>query len=368
LNAESAQHVLVVDDNLGTARLLETVLAAEGHHVTIASDGPEALAQIKKSPPDLILLDLGLPGLSGYEVCHRIKQDPSTRWIPIIIVTGQCAGDAKVHSWDLGADDFLTKPFRCPEVVARCKSLLRVKRLHDELDSAEAVVFAFARAVEAKSPYTHGHSERVTSYALRLAAELAVPQGDWQLLRKGALLHDIGKISVPDAILNKPGSLTPDEYDVIKQHTVQGAHIVEPLRSIRMLIPLVRSHHERLDGKGYPDRLNADEIPMLVRILSVADVYDSLASRRPYRPAIPHETCLKMLRADADGGGLDPELVSTFCSLLADESFGETERHRGTEPPTLHLIQVPSSSVRHDNRSRLAPAVASSALDTMDIT
>jgi putative two-component system response regulator len=272
---------------------------------------------VAEQPPDLILLDLELPSLSGYDVCRQLKNDPATRWIPIIIVTGQAAFDAKLRAWDLGADDFLTKPFQCVEVVARCRSLLRVKCLLDDLDSAEAVMFAFARAVEAKSPYTQGHAERVTEYALALAAEVDVSAEQCEVLRKGALLHDIGKISVPDALLNKPGSLTPEEFEVIKQHTVQGARIVEPLRSIRDIVPMIRWHHERLDGRGYPDGLSGDAIPYLVRILSVADVYDSLANARPYRAAMAHERCLEIMRNNAAEGGLDPELVHTFSTSVA---------------------------------------------------
>jgi putative two-component system response regulator len=195
----------VVDDNPGTTRLLQHVLVAAGCRVTIASDGVEALHLLKKEWPDLMLLDLDLPMLSGHEVCRQVKEDPATRLIPIIIITGHTADDAKVRSWKLGADEFLTKPFQCVEVVARCQSLLRVKRLVDELDSAEAVVFAFARAVEAKSPYTHGHAERVRDYALLLASHVSLPGDQWELLGKGALLHDIGKISVPDAILDHFG-------------------------------------------------------------------------------------------------------------------------------------------------------------------
>ncbi len=311
-----ASRILVVEDHGGTAQLLEQVLVAEGHQVNLAGDGREALVKIAQETPDLVFLDLDLPLMSGYEVCRHLKENPATRWIPIVILTGQSASDAKLHSWEFGADDFLTKPFQCVEIAARCRSLLRVKRLVDELDSAEAVVFAFARAVEAKSSFTHGHAERVRDYALLLAAYVGLPNDEWEVLRKGALLHDIGKISVPDAILEKPGPLTKDEFEIVKLHTVQGAHIVEPLRSIRSVIPLIRSHHERLDGRGYPDGLRGDEIPPIVRILSVADIYDSLASLRPYRPAIPHEGCLDILRSEAEGGGLDPELVRAYCTVV----------------------------------------------------
>ncbi|MCS6849787.1 MAG: response regulator [Gemmataceae bacterium] len=312
-----SHRILVVDDNPPNAALLEHVLLAEGHQVAVAADGVEALDFIAEHPPDLILLDLDLPRLDGYEVCRRVKSAPATRLIPIIIITAQNAFEAKMRAWELGADDFITKPFQCLEVIARCRSLLRIKRLVDERDSAEAVVFAFARVVEAKSPYTHGHSERVASYALALAAQFGLPQDQWETLRKGALLHDIGKISVPDAILDKPQPLTPDEFEIMKQHTLQGARMVESLRSVQDAVPMIRWHHERLDGGGYPDGLFAAAIPLMVRILSVADVFDSLASERPYRGPIPHAQCLQILRRDADSGALDADLVKCFCEVVA---------------------------------------------------
>lgn len=316
MSETGSQRILIVDDNAAIRALLMELLSAEGHQVASASDGVQALREIDRRAPDLVLLDLELPELSGYEVCRRLKANPATRWIPIVIITGQASPEFKLHSWELGADDFLPKPFQCIEVVVRCRSLLRVKRLLDELDSAEAVVFGLARAMEAKSSYTFGHSERVAEYAALLAERVGVTEEDRHILYKGALLHDIGKICVPDAILDKPGPLTPDEVIVVQQHTVQGAHILEPLKSIRRVVPLVRSHHERLDGRGYPDGLPADQIPQLVRILSIADVYDSLASRRPYRPPISHEQALDILREDAFDGGLDPELVQVFCQAV----------------------------------------------------
>jgi putative two-component system response regulator len=302
---EPVHRILVVDDNRTNALLLERVLLGEGHLVDVASDGQEALERVIHHTPDLILLDLDMPRVDGYEVCRRVKNDPATRFIPTVIVTAQNAFEAKLKAWELGADDFITKPFQCLEVVARCRSLLRIKRLIEERDSAEAVVFAFARVVEAKSPYTHGHSERVADYALTLAADVSIPEEQWETLRKGALLHDIGKVSVPDAILDKPETLTTAEFEIMKQHTVQGARIAEPLRSVRDAVPMIRWHHERLDGRGYPDGLFGAAIPLLVRILSVADVYDSLSSARPYRAAIPHPQCLEILRREAAGGGHD---------------------------------------------------------------
>jgi putative two-component system response regulator len=323
---QPAHRILVVDDNRTNALLLERVLVGDGHMVDVANDGQEALERVTHHCPDLILLDLDMPRIDGYEVCRRVKSNPATRFVPIVIVTAQNAFDAKLRAWELGADDFITKPFQCLEVVARCRSLLRIKDLIDERDSAEAVVFAFARVVEAKSPYTHGHSERVAAYALTLASEIQLPEDEWETLRKGALLHDIGKVSVPDAILDKPASLTPAEFDIMKQHTVQGARIAEPLRSVRDAVPLIRWHHERLDGRGYPDGLFGGSIPLLVRILSVADVYDSLSSARPYRGAIPHPQCMEILNRDASGGGLDPELVEAFSRVITPTAISVISR------------------------------------------
>jgi putative two-component system response regulator len=311
----SAQRILVVDDDPGVGSLLVQGLTGEGFDVSLSTDGAEGLAQARREHPDLILLDVDLPGMTGDEVCRRLKNDPLTQLIPIVLITGGTFG-GKVAAWQNGADEFVTKPFHFAEVVARCRSLLRIKRLIEERDSAESVVFALARAVEAKSPYTHGHSERVTSLCLAMADPLGLDVRQRDVLRKGSLLHDVGKISIPDAILNKPGQLTTQEYDTIKEHPANGAHIVEPLLSVRETIPLIRWHHERLDGRGYPDGIGGRDLPLLVRILSVCDVYDSLASDRPYRDGMPLRRCLQILREEAAGGGLDGEVVEVFASLV----------------------------------------------------
>jgi putative two-component system response regulator len=310
--------VLVVDDVDSIALVLSTLLSREGYQVQIAGDGRQALDMVKRWTPDLILLDLEMPFMDGYEVCRRLKSDAQTRLIPIVILTGQGSFQNKLEAWDLGADDFLTKPFQSVEVLTRCRSLLRIKRLIEERDSAEAVVFALARAVEAKSAFTHGHSERVRNHALALARVIGITPEEQEILHKGALLHDVGKISLPDSILNKAGPLTEEEIAIVRTHPEQGARIIEPLHSVRNAMPLIRSHHERLDGTGYPDRLHGEEIPLLVRILSVADVFDAMSSDRPYRPAMPLKMALEKLREDAAGGGLDPGLVEVFCELMSE--------------------------------------------------
>src|SRR5579883_1891763 len=242
-DAREARRILVVDDNPGISDLLRLVLVREGYEVQTASNGLEALARVSDFRPDLLLLDLSMPHLGGDEVCRRLKNDPVTRLTQIIIVTANADMQNRLDAWEYGADEFLTKPFHLIEVTTRCRSLLRTRQLLEDRESAETVVFALARAVEAKSPYTQGHSERVTDYAGGLASALGIAEDQRELLRKGSLLHDIGKLSIPDAILDKPARLTAQEYEIVKAHTVQGQHIVEPLVSLRNTLPLIRSHH-----------------------------------------------------------------------------------------------------------------------------
>jgi putative two-component system response regulator len=322
----NAARILVVEDQAVIVDLLKQLLSAQGYAVACAADGLEALQHVALQPPDLIFLDLNMPRLSGYEVCRRIKGNPATRLIPVVIVTGEDRFEARLKVWDMGADEFISKPIQNVELLARCKSLLRVKRLNDELETAQSVLFALARTVEAKSPYTHGHSGRVADYADQLAEQLCLPSGEREVLRRGALLHDIGKLAVPDEILNKPGALTDEEYAIVKLHAVKGAAIVEPLRSLRDTLPMIRSHHERLDGRGYPDGLCGRDLPQLVRLLSVVDVYDALSSPRPYRDALPMDVCVRILRENAAGGGLDPDLVEQFLAGL----------HAGELMPATH--------------------------------
>jgi putative two-component system response regulator len=332
--------ILVVDDEVAITRLLRMVLESDGHQVVVAADGQSALDRIAEHRPDLVILDIDMPRLGGFEVCRRIKSAPETRLLPVLVLTGTGAVDARLRAWNLGADEFLTKPFQNLEVAARCRSLLRHKELVDALDSAESVVFALARAIEAKSPFTHGHSGRVTRHAMALAEGLKLGQPEVDILRRGAALHDIGKISIPDRILDKPGPLTPAELEIVRRHPEEGVRIVQPLGSARDVLPLIRWHHERMDGSGYPDGLMGGTIPRLVRILSVADVYDSLASDRPYRPAMPHEQCGDVMRKNADEGGLDPELVKVFFETVT----GPAEAADRLLPTVASECQLPSAA------------------------
>jgi len=304
--------ILIADDNHFYRCALKATLTEWGYDVTAVADGEAAWEVLRgEQAPKLAVLDWMMPKLDGLEVCRRLRRTPRHEPTYVIVLTARDGKANTVAALESGADDYVTKPFDRDELAAR----LRVGRRIVGLQTSLTVVYSFARAVDAKSPYTRGHSDRVARYAAALAAKLGLPETDLDLLRRGGSLHDIGKICVPDAILNKPGPLTPAEYEVIKQHPEQGVRVVEPLESVRDAIPLIRWHHERMDGRGYPDGLAGRDIPLLVRVLAVVDVYDALRSDRPYRTGLAIPRCLDMLRENAAGGGLDRELVERFCSL-----------------------------------------------------
>jgi putative two-component system response regulator len=306
--------ILIADDNAFYLCALAADLRALGYEVVTASDGATAWHILQQeNAPKVAILDWVMPKMDGLEVCRRVRalQRPEPPYI--IMLTSKEGKDNIVAALESGADDYLNKPFDRQELQARVRVGARIVGLQ----TSQTIVYAFARAVEAKSPYTQGHADRVTTYALALAESVGIPADERERLRRGGLLHDIGKICIPDAILNKPGRLTDEETAIIREHPAQGVRIIETLESLRDVIPLIRWHHERIDGRGYPDGLAGDQIPLLVRILSVADVYDALASERPYRAALPLTKCLDILRAEAAGGGLDPALVARFSQVVA---------------------------------------------------
>ncbi len=311
--------ILIADDNHFYRQALKGILTEWGYSVLEAKDGNQAWEALSKpDAPKLAILDWMMPGLSGPELCKRVRGLDQPEPTYLIILTNLDGKEHILGALNGGADDFIHKPFDREQLQAR----LRVGTRIVNLQTSQTVVFTLARAVEAKSKFTQGHADRVTHYALALADDIGLGDGDRHILRYGGLVHDLGKISTPDSILNKPGPLTPEEYDIIKQHPVLGVEILKPLQSLQSVQPLVRWHHERRDGHGYPDGLTEKEIPFLVRLLSVADVYDALRSVRPYRPAVSHLNCLQIMRKDAAEGGLDPDLVEQFASL-PDQVFAQ---------------------------------------------
>jgi len=307
--------VLVVDDGPANRQLVQAYLAGLDCDVRLAEDGASALEQIKKEPPDLVLLDVQMPGMDGYEVCRRIKAGPRGRLLPVVMITALNQTDDRVRALESGADDFMAKPVERVELVARVRSALRLKALYNTLDSAEQVIFSLAAAVEAKDALTEKHTQRVAESARHLGARLGLPEVALDALYRGGMIHDIGKIGIPDAILLKPGPLNADETAVMRSHVLIGENIVRPLRSASTLLPIIRHHHERFDGRGYPDGLHAREIPRLARIVSVCDAFDALSNDRPYRPRLPVDQAVALL-VDGAGHQWDPEVVDLFVSEM----------------------------------------------------
>jgi len=321
--AQRQQVVLVVDDHPLNLELIEGCLADVDCRVITATDGIEALELVKKDRPDLVLLDVMMPRMDGYEVCQRLKDSPEGKLLPVVMVTalGQIAD--RVRGLEVGADDFIVKPIERVELVARVRSLLRVKQLYDRLDDAQRTIFSLARAVEAKDSALESHTERVGMNARRLGEALQLSDDTLDDLLWGGVIHDIGKIGIPYSILLKPGPLTVEEFEIMKQHVFTGEEIARPLRSAHNLLPIIRHHHERIDGTGYPDGLSGENIPLVARIVAICDAFDAMISDRPYRKGLTHADALATLTAGA-GTQWDGELVPLFMALV-NEPLAERE-------------------------------------------
>ena len=308
--------VLVVDDGAANRELIEACLAGVECEVRLAEDGYAALAAVDSRAPDLVLLDVQMPGIDGYEVCRRIKEDAGHRLIPVVMITALNNVADRVTALDSGADDFMSKPVERVELIARVKSALRLKAVYDKLDNAEQVIYALAAAVEAKEAHTIRHTRRVADAARYLGSHLGFSDEELDQLYRGAILHDVGKIGIQDSILAKPGPLDAQELMKVREHPQIGVDIVRPLRSTTDVVPTIRHHHEWFDGRGYPDGLSGQEIPVHARIVAVCDAYDSMVNDRPYRAGRSVQETVRILEAGA-GRQWDPDLVSLFLSELA---------------------------------------------------
>ncbi len=310
--------VLAVDDQPLNLELLEAYLAGTSCEFMPAADGQQALAAVERRRPDLVLLDVVMPGLDGFEVCRRIKADPANRLIPVVLVTSLNTVEDRVRALEVGADDFLAKPIDRRELMARVLTLIKTKGMYDKLDDAEHVMAAFAKIVEARDGGTVAHVGRVARGAQALGDAAGLSGTALDSLYFGGIVHDIGKIGVPDSVLLKPGPLDAAETAVMRRHVSIGVDIARELRSAAAVVPIIKHHHERHDGAGYPDGLKGSAIPIAAMIVSICDAYDAMTSDRSYRTAMRPENAIDELRRGA-GTQWDPELVALFLSRVMQE-------------------------------------------------
>ena len=308
--------VLVVDDHPASRMTAVALLSVEGYNVLEADSGLIAMEMIRKGNPDLILLDVMMPGMDGFEVCRQLKQDEHTRLVPVIFITALNDRRARLKGIEAGGDDFLTKPFDQLELSARVKSLVRQKRLNEDLEHAEKVLFSIARAVESRDPNTGDHCERLIYMGQQFGEFLKLPRNQIRDLTWGGYLHDIGKVGIPDAILLKQGSFTPQEWEIMKSHVLIGEGICKPLQTMRGVLPIIRHHHERWNGTGYPDQLVGDQIPYIAQVFQVVDIYDALTSSRPYKPSYSPSEALHIINEETAKGWRNPKLVSHFTEFI----------------------------------------------------
>ena len=317
--------VLVADDEEAIAELLRRMLVKEGYVVEVVGDGLAALRAVNEFKPHVVLLDVNMPEMSGIDVCRRIKQDVAHRLTPVVIVTGMAQRERRIEGLEAGADEFLSKPVDPQELLTRVRSLVRMKRYTDDLDSAASLVVSLALLIEARDGNTEGHCHRMANYATALGRVLGLGEDDLQALHRGGFLHDIGMLAVPDAVVRKTGPLNPEEFEVMTSHTIVGDSLVRNLRSLEPVRPIVRHHHERYDRSGYPDGLVGDEIPLLAQIIGVVDIYDAVTSRRPYQDPHSPQEAIEILRTQAQRGWRRRDLIDAFAALVES---GRLETYR----------------------------------------
>src|SRR5262245_5144012 len=329
--------VLAVDDNEHNLQLLEEYLGTWGYAVVFARDGSEALQLYPRVNPSIIVLDVMMPVMDGYDACARIKEQPGGRTIPILMLTALTGTEEKVRALECGADDFLNKPINKEELRTRIRTLIKIRNLRKELDSSENIILTLNYALENKDPRSGGHVQRVAEYASRLCDKLGMTADEKEVVVKGALLHDVGMIGVPDDLIGKT-RLTDGEAARLSEHAQMGASILAPMKTFRRFVPIVRWHHERFDGRGYPDGLRGDAIPIEAQVVAVADRFDEIQ----HDENLGEEAAFARLTAEANGGGFDRELIALFASALRDEEPRPvTARHMQIrETPRPHVLCV----------------------------
>ena len=308
--------ILIVDSEEINRRLLKAIFKTARYRMLECRRASEAMALLQSEKVDLVILDLMLPEMSGPELCRWMKADRRTQLIPVLMITNVQGVENEIVGISSGADEFLIKPLHPAVVRTRIRAMLRNKALIDSLEEAETILFALAQTVEQRDVYTGQHCQRLAVASVMLGEALGLSHSDLTALYRGGYLHDIGKISIPDAILFKRGLLSEQEWGVMRSHPIRGEEICRPMKSLWPVLPVIRNHHERWDGSGYPDGLAGEDIPLLARILQVADIYDALITERPYKPALSHEQAFALMEEEVRRGWRDPELVPLFVSAI----------------------------------------------------
>ena len=321
---EDISTILVVDDFDIARRALVAMLRSDTAEILEASSGAEALAILSHREIDLIVLDKTMPGMDGLECCRRIKTNRKTELIPVLMLTGANTVEDEIAGIRAGADQFLGKPIH-PEVLrTRAASLIRHKTAISRLEETETALFALAQAVEQRDHCTGGHCERLATLSVAFGVRLGLPRRDLLALHRGGYLHDIGKIGIADSILFKTGDLDWAERKAMQTHTIRGEEICRPLRSLERVLPIIRNHHEHWDATGYPDNLEREKIPLLARVMQLADVYDALTTERPYKSALGPAEATAVILDESDRGWYDPDLTRCFIDLTVENGFRDS--------------------------------------------
>jgi putative two-component system response regulator len=315
-NLQYPATILVVDSEEINRRLLKAIFKTTPYKILEAHRASEATALLHSEKIDLLILDLMLPEMSGPELCRWMKARRSTQLIPVLMITNLQGVENEIVGISSGADEFLIKPLHPAVVRTRVRAMLRNKSLIDSLEEAATILLALAQTVEHRDQYTGKHCQRLAVASVMLGEALGLGSQDLTALYRGGYLHDIGKIAIPDAILFKQGGLTDQEWEVMRSHPARGEEICRPMQSLAPVLPIIRNHHERWDGSGYPDGLAGEDIPLLARIMQVADIYDALTTERPYKPALSPEESFAVMEEEVGRGWRDPELVPLFASII----------------------------------------------------
>ena len=322
--AKGVPTVMIVDGEEISRRVLRAMLRTSSYRLLETSRPSEALQLLEEEQIDLIVIDLVMPEMSGADLCRRIKANRQNQLTPILMLTNVGGSENEIESIAAGADEFLTKPLH-PEVVrTRVRAMLRNKATIDSLEEAETILFALAQAVEARDAYTGGHCQRLAGYSVALGQALGLEEAQLIALHRGGYLHDIGKVGIPDAILFKQGPLSDQEWVVMRSHASTGEEICRPMKTLEPVLPIIRHHHEKWDGTGYPDGLRGEEIPLLARILQIADVYDALTTARPYKPAHSQQDTFRIMEEEADRGWRDLDLLALFREICENFPAGDS--------------------------------------------